>query len=274
MALPHQIVAPASPSRWALVLHGILGSKTNWRGIVRKAAESLPTWGFVLPDLRNHGDAQALPPPHDLDAVCDDLAGLREHLGHPFDAVIGHSYGAKSALAWVDRTHGDLDRAVIVDGNPGLRPDVRGAESTVSAIETLATMGRYFDTREAFVAGIMAKGFGRDLAQWMAMNLAPDDGRYRLRTDVDAIRAMLDDYFARDLWHVIEAPPGRVRIDVVIGGTSPALDASERARVLEAARRAPDRVRCVVIEGAGHWVHVDKPAETVQTLIASLSDVG
>jgi esterase len=271
MALPYQLVAPANPARRALVLHGILGSKTNWRGIVRKASEALPEWGFVLPDLRNHGDAQGYAPPHTLDAVCDDLADLRDHLGHGFDAVIGHSYGAKCALAWVDRVAGDLDRAVIIDGNPGARPDVRGAESTVKAVEALASMGRTFDTREAFVEGIMAKGFARDLAQWMAMNLVPDAGRYRLRTDVDAIRAMLGDYFARDLWSVVEAPPGRVRVDVVIGGASPALDAGERARVVAASERAPDRVRCVVIEGAGHWVHVDAPAETVRAIVGSLS---
>lgn len=273
MALPHQLVSPIHPARWCLVLHGILGSKTNWRGIIRKVSEALPEWGFVLPDLRNHGDAQGYAPPHDLTAVCDDLAALSKYLGHGFDAVLGHSYGSKAALAWVDRVGGAIDRAIIVDGNPGPRPDVRGAETTVRAIEALGAMGTHFDTRDSFVEQIVAKGFPRDLAQWMAMNLVPDSGRYRLRTDVVAIRAMLDDYFARDCWPIIEDPPGRVRIDVVIGGASNALNAEERARVEAAAARAPDRVRCVVIAGAGHWVHVDRPAETVRAVIDALDAV-
>lgn len=271
MTLPFQIVSPANPTRRALVLHGILGSKTNWRGIMRRVSEALPTWAFVLPDLRNHGDAQGLAGPHTLDAVCDDLADLGAHLGHAFDAVIGHSYGAKCALAWVDRTRGDLDRAVILDGNPGARPDRRGAESTLAAIEALAALGPRFDTRESFVDGILARGFSRDLAQWMAMNLVVDGDRYRLRTDLDAIREMLADYFSRDLWNVIDDPPGCVRIDVVIGGASTALDDEDRARVLRASAQRPDRVRAVVIENAGHWVHVDAPGATVRALVDALT---
>ncbi len=270
MALPHQIVAPPSPSRWCLVMHGILGSKTNWRGVVRRASAALPAWGFVLPDLRNHGDAQAMPGPHTLDAVCDDLAGLSAHLGHGFDAVIGHSYGARCALAWVDRVKGALDHAVVVDGNPGGEGASRGAETTVRAIDALAAMGGPFPSRDAFVEAVVARGFSKELAAWMAMNLALDAGAYRLRTDVGAIREMLADYLATDIWRVIDDPPGRVRVHVVIGGRSLAFDADDRARVERAAARHPGRVRCTVVEHAGHWVHVDAPDETVKVVTDTL----
>ena len=52
------VIAPgADPTATAFVLHGILGSRRNWRGFVRKLAPRLPDWRFVLVDLRNHGDS-------------------------------------------------------------------------------------------------------------------------------------------------------------------------------------------------------------------------
>ncbi len=272
MTLPHQIVAPASPTRWCLVLHGSLGSKTHWRGLVRRASTALPAWGFVLPDLRNHGDARGLAGPHTLDAACDDFADLGASLGHRFDAVIGHSYGAKCALAWVDRTQGALDHAVVVDGNPGARPVPGGGETVVRAVAMLTAMqGAAFETRERFVDAVMADGLSRDIAAWLGMNLGHDpDGAYRLRIDMGAVRAMLDDYFARDLWRVVDDPPGSVRVHMVLGGRSRALDADDRARVLRAVAAHPGRVRCDVVERADHWVHVDAPDETVAILIDAL----
>lgn len=266
-ALPHQRVgSPAG--RQALVLHGILGTKTNWRTVIRKVAERAPQWGFVLPDLRNHGDAQGIAGPHTLDAAARDL----DALGGPFDAVIGHSYGGKVALAWAATTPVAPSLVVTVDSNPGPRPDRRGAEGTTLLVDALATMGGPFPTREAFTAALVAKGFARDLAAWVAMNVAARDGAWRLRTDVTAIRAMLDDYFARDLWPVVESPRDHTRVLAIVGGTSSSLDAGDRARLTRAAARC-ERVRVAVVEGAGHWVHVDAPEETVTLLAEALAGV-
>jgi esterase len=265
--LPAQRLGDAA-GRQALVLHGILGTKTNWRSVIRKVAERAPGWGFVLPDLRNHGDAPPLPPPHTLDAAARDL----DALGGPFDAVIGHSYGAKVALAWAASTARPPALVVAIDSNPGPRPDRRGAEGTVRVVEALAELGGPFPSRDGFTDALLARGFDRDLAAWLAMNVVARDGAWALRTDVDAIRAMLDDYFARDLWPVVESPPGRARVLEVIGGASTSLDAADRARLARAASR-DDRVRVAVVEGAGHWVHVDAPEETVRLLAEALASV-
>ncbi len=264
-ALPHQRVgSPAG--RQALVLHGILGTKTNWRTVIRKVAERAPQWGFVLPDLRNHGDAQGIAGPHTLDAAARDL----DALGGPFDAVIGHSYGGKVALAWAATTPVAPSLVVTVDSNPGPRPDRRGAEGTTLLVDALAAMGGPFPTREAFTAALVAKGFARDLAAWVAMNVAARDGAWRLRTDVTAIRAMLDDYFARDLWPVVESPRDHTRVLAIVGTSSSSTRAT--ARLTRAAARC-ERVRVAVVEGAGHWVHVDAPEETVTLLAEALAGV-
>lgn len=270
MPLPHQRVGPDDAARHALVLHGILGSKTNWRTLIRKVSATLPGWDFVLPDLRNHGDAQGLAPPHTLDTVVDDLGALASSLHLRVDAVIGHSYGGKAALTWAHRHRDTLEHVVVVDANPGARPLRRGAEGTLRAVEALAALPRVWAAREDFTAALRAQGFSDAMTSWLAMNLTPDAGAFRLRTDVDAIRAMLDDYFARDLWHVLEAPPARLHALVLVGGRSPALDDDDRARLARATEACP-RVRAVTLAEADHWVHVDAPEATARLVVEALA---
>ena len=93
-----------SPAHIGWILHGILGSGRNWRSFARALAKSRPDWGFVLPDLRNHGATGPLPGPHTLSACVADLDGLPAP-----DWVAGHSFGGKVALAWAAERGLDSD---------------------------------------------------------------------------------------------------------------------------------------------------------------------
>ena len=66
---------------------------------------------------------------------------------------------------------------------------------------------------------------------------------------------MMDDYFLRDVWDVIENRDGRTRqTHLIAGGRSQVLDEADIAR-----GRALPGVTVDVIPDAGHWVHVDAP---------------
>ena len=266
--LAHVTADPPVVRRTAYVLHGILGTKSNWRGLARRFAAALDGWGFVVVDLRKHGDSQAFDAPHTLDAVVGDLEALRAQLGRPADAVIGHSFGAKCALAWAARGDGP-SRGVILDTNPGARRDGRGSESTLEALRVLAGMGQRFASRDAFVAALMAAGISRETSQWLAMNLVADAGAWRFRLDLDAIDALLADYFAQDLWAALESPRPGLRLDVVVGGRSEVLSLDDRAR-LDAASLAHPAVRVTTLPAAGHWVHVDAPDEVTAVVLRAL----
>lgn len=268
--LSHSLVGPDDPARRALVIHGILGSKSNWRSLAKQLADALPGWGFALVDLRNHGESQGYEAPHTLDAVTDDLRGLSAHLGSPFDAVIGHSYGGKASLALVRALGGAIDHAVIIDANPGARPEQRGTGATLTAVDTLEALGEWHDTRDAFLRAALARGHDRSMVVWLAMNLVHDGGRFRLRVDPSKIRAMLDAYFTTDLWPVVESPPGRVKIRFVMGGRSPVMDQGERERLDRSCANNPGRVSVSTVPEAGHWVHVDAPAATLGLIVDAL----
>ena len=70
----------------------------------------------------------------------------------------------------------------------------------------LSTLPERFASRDAFVEYVEKQGTERSIAMWLAMNVRPasDGDGYVMRVDVPALRALLDDYFARDAWSVIE----------------------------------------------------------------------
>lgn len=243
------------PSRSVLFLHGILGSRSNWRGTARRWVSARPDWGAVLVDLRKHGDSQDFPPPHTVESAAADLATLKGAVDNPVCAVLGHSFGGKVALAYADARSEPLDELWVIDSNPGARPGGRGSEGTLAVLSTLESMPRRWDSREAFVSRIVEAGYEEMLGQWLAMNLQHQESGYELRLDLDAVRALLEDYFARDLWHVVEEPRGGTRVHLVIGARSSVFDAEARERARRAAL-ANEQVELHVLD-AGHWVHME-----------------
>lgn len=261
------VVGQARPSQWALFLHGILGSGGNWRTFARGFIDTHPGYGAVLVDLRLHGQSLGIAGPHTIQAAAQDLVELAAQLPAPVETVVGHSFGGKVALAYVDRVAGALARAVILDSTPGTRVDMRGSESTVRVLGLLESIGPV-PTRKAFVEQVVAAGETLGLAQWLAMNLQQRGEQFVVKLDLQAVGELLEDYFRRDLWELLERPPGRVVYDMVVGGRSSVFDAAERARLQRAAQAHPERLAVHVLPDAGHWVHVDDPQGVARVLAA------
>ena len=271
--LQHALVTapPSAPTRWMFVLHGILGSGTNLRSFAKRLAAAFPEWGFILPDLRMHGLSQDAPAPHTLAAAADDLVRLEEHLDLPVAGVLGHSFGGKVALAYLDRDRRidrlRLDQAWILDASPSARPRGERAGSTAAIVAMLGAMPQPLPSREKFLEIVAEHGHPRGIAEWLAMNLRRSDDGFRLRLDLDAIRALLDDYFAVDLWRVLEDGRRARELHLVLGGASDALDPADRARLAALG----SKVVTHVLEGAGHWVHVDAPEALFALLAGALA---
>jgi pimeloyl-ACP methyl ester carboxylesterase len=250
----------AQPSRAILFLHGIFGAGANWRSFARRFVTARPDWCAVLVDLRMHGASQSFAAPHTLAATAADLDALDAVLPVPVRGVVGHSFGGKVALAYIAKRADTLDEAWILDSSPGSRIDARGSETTLQVLDTLSALpDRRFASRELFIQHLAHAGITRGIGQWLAMNLRPVDNAYEFKLDLAAIRALLDDYFAVDLWPVIEKSPVSLATHVVLGGRSRVFSDADRARVETLAAQRPQHVFLHVLEDAGHWVHVDDP---------------
>lgn len=272
MVLAHEIVgAEGAPARWMLFLHGILGRRVNWRSFARRWVKARPDWGAVLVDLRDHGESQGFDGPRTVAAAAADLVELVEMVtkqrGGRVAGVIGHSFGGKVAIAAASelrRVGSPLEELWILDAPPGPRTQPRD-RSTERVFELLASLPESFAGRSEFIAAISAVGEG--VAQWLATNLVEtDEGRWRLGLDLSRLRALLEDFARIDLWPEVEAEADAgTRVTLVLGGRSEAVFGLEleRAHTLAAA----GRIGLEIIEGAGHWLHVDQP----EALLAALS---
>ena len=265
--LHHERIAHGggAPAAWLLLTHGIYGAGGNWRAIARKLVERRPDWGVVLVDLRQHGRSEPGEPPHTLDAAAGDLRALADDLGG-IEAMAGHSFGGKVVLA--ARARAPVRQTWMLDASPGARPGGLGdgSNSAIAVLELMERLPRTWARREDFVAAVTAAGHAPALAQWLAMNLAAGEpgGALALRLDLAALRAMLGDYFARDLWAKAWSPGGGA-LEIVIADRSRTIDADDRARLA----RAPQHVHVHRVD-AGHWLHIEAPAAVIDLFAAHL----
>jgi esterase len=252
----------AAPAHWLALTHGIYGAGSNWRSIARKIHERRPEWGVLLVDLRQHGRSAPGEPPHTIAACAEDLRAL---FAEPPEvhAMAGHSFGGKVVLA--ARPLVDVAQTWVLDASPSRRDAaVDGSNTVMRVLELMERSPRRWARRDDFVDAVVAEGHDIGLARWLAMNVVPDAaGELVLRLDLPALRAMLADYYATDLWDALEAPGGDV--EVVIAERSSTVSAPDRGRLAA----APPHVHVHTID-AGHWLHIEAPAAVIELFAARL----
>jgi pimeloyl-ACP methyl ester carboxylesterase len=243
-----------------LVLHGIYGAGRNWASVARRFVSDRPDWGAVLVDLREHGRSQGFPAPHSVDACARDLLRLVQDRGIEARAVLGHSFGGKVALRYVELAADEpaaphVECVWVIDSTPSPRPP--GG----SAWAMLGVLDRHpgpFGERDDAIAAVQAEGYEIGVAQWMSTNLVRNpDGRLVWRLDPASMRALLDSFFVLDVWGVIEHPPAGTAIHLVRAAESSIVDESVRDR-FEAAGLATGAAHLHELEG-GHWLNADNP---------------
>lgn len=251
------VSATGTPAKWLGVLHGIYGRGRNWSGVAKRFVELRPEWGVVLIDLRNHGSSPDFAPPHTVDACAEDVRRTLTQFGAPVEALAGHSFGGKVAMRAAELL--DTPHLWIMDSTPQARPPGGTAWEMLSLIEAVPAT---FASRTDLIDALRRAGVAEGVAGWMATNLVSVDGAYRWRLDFAVMRTLLADFFASDLWRVIEHPDAARRVHVVKAAASSILDDADCARIEQAALRH-GQVQLHRIEG-GHWVNTDNPSAVVE----------
>lgn len=99
-----------------IILHGLFGSKINNRSVARALARDQKTTVYC-PDLRNHGDSPHNQE-HNYTAMTADVLRFIEEQGMHSPVVIGHSMGAKVAMALALSHPSSISKLIPVDNGP------------------------------------------------------------------------------------------------------------------------------------------------------------
>jgi esterase len=273
----------APPSPPLLVLHGVLGSAATYASLLRRP-DCAPGAAKIAPDLCGHGRSQHNASRLTYAAMADDIAALLidEHVG-PVD-LAAHSMGGKVAMALALRQPDLVRRLVVVDIAPvSYAGDLsrRDGPTRVPYVAAKAMQGLSraglgdgaFPTRAQVENALEMRGVEDPRVRaFVSTNLVSVTGgargRWAWRCDVDGIMAALErtdgggimgfDFSADRKTNKLD----RVKFDrptlFVAGGESNYVNEKKNA---DAIYGLFPRASVMTIEGSGHWVQADKPAE-------------
>ena len=106
----------SKPKKPMLVLHGLLGSKVNWKGICGHKHIQKKRDCFLI-EMRNHATSDHHPT-HNYEVMSDDIIRFADSMKIEKFTVLGHSMGARTAMTIATRYPDRIDGAVSVDAAP------------------------------------------------------------------------------------------------------------------------------------------------------------
>lgn len=244
-----------------LILHGLFGSSSNWRSVARALA---PRHRVLCVDLRNHGASPWADTMGYLEMAADVRALLQaRRLQQPW--VVGHSMGGKTAMALALMDPAAVGGLVVVDIAPVAYADrmtqyvqAMGGIDTASLANRAAAQRRL--TELLSDPGVV--GF-------LLQNLVNRNDHFDWRLNLAAIGLavpQLSGFPPELLGSRYDGPAALIH-----GMRSDYVTPADAARFAELFPQVRLPGHLQPIEGAGHWVHADKPAEFMTALQHALS---
>lgn len=247
-----------------LLVHGFTGRGASWGG---HAAALRRAFRSVVVDLPGHGRSGTADPARlSVERTADDLAAILGRLDAAPAHVVGYSLGARVALRLAVAHPAAVRRLVLESPSAGLATsaerDARRAadEDLAESIERdgVAAFVDRWEAQPVFAshAALPPARAGRQRAIRLANR--PDGLAASLRSAGQGAMTPLFDRLAS-----VAAPT------LVIAGS---LDATGRARAEAVAAGIPT-ARLVVVDGAGHTPHLERPRAFRRLVLDFLSEV-
>ncbi|RVE50243.1 hypothetical protein evm_005078 [Chilo suppressalis] len=258
---------PAHPP--LVILHGLLGSKNNWNSI-SKAIHRKTGRKVISVDARNHGDSRHSSQ-HTYIHMAHDVLKLLKKLELSKVSLLGHSMGGRTAMVLSLLCSDLVSSLIIVDISP------------VKTSPQIFSMANLFDAMSSvMIRPGIAMSKARKLADEQLKNITPDvnlrnflitnlvqtnTGAYTWRVNLPALKDSFQSH--------ISSFPSHLRglqycgPTLFVGGTlSDYIGKNDLKEIQEYFPLA----ELVFIEGAGHWVHSQKPEKFLETVCQFLSN--
>lgn len=239
-----------------VIAHGLFGSARNWRTLARQFATDRQV---VCVDMRNHGTS-FWSDEMDYPAMAGDLAEVIGTLGGRAD-VLGHSMGGKAAMTLAINRPSMVRSLSVADIAPVAYSHTQMPVLRAMQKLDLATVTKRSAAQKALADLTGDLGLGAFLTQ----SLEFDGTAARWLLNLDALASNMD--------ALIGFPSDLGRYD----GPTFLIRGSESDYVTRAHSAAIGthlgHVRYTTIEGAGHWLHAEKPSDFIAATQRFLASV-
>lgn len=247
-----------------LIAHGLFGAARNFATLAKRLAAERPV---AVVDMRNHGDSPWAPEMDYRTLGADLLAAAARAFDRPA-ILLGHSMGGKAAMAAALLAPEKLAGLIVADIAPVVyqRPEfVRSIDAMLavdftgvskrSEVEPMLVEAAPDPALRAFLLqNVVFEGQGADAAR-----------RGRWRFNLIALRDQLEELvgWPQALRGAVYDGPAYF----LHGGASDYVAADGRAAIAAAFPKAA----IDTLEGAGHWLHAEKPEAFYQRVQAWLA---
>jgi esterase len=252
-------------ARDLFLLHGFLGSARNLTSLARGLSQRIPGHSVIALDLTGHGESPPLPQRPDLAAIARDVLDTARALGgvSPW-ALIGHSLGGRLALRAALLEPPAIAHLTLLD----VTPSPRAPGGAVAAIvKALADAPDAAHDRQTFRSWFRQAGLPPAAIELLLLNLVHEGDVYRWRIDRRALAELYPEIGAEDLWPAVEGRRAYA-VHVIRGG------ASDHVSDADVRRLAAAGCRVDTIEGASHFLHVDRPEQLLDRIVQGLGPGG
>jgi len=241
-----------------IILHGLFGMGDNWASLARKFGEHFLTF---TPDLRNHGRSDHLPE-MDYNSMAGDVRALMENQWIHESYIMGHSMGGKVAMKLALEYPDKVKKLVVVDIAP--KTYQAGHDEIFEAMRSL-NLGSAED-RKSLEASLHTRIPDFGIVQFILKNIVFDKRleKYQWRMNLDAIYENYD--------NILKGIDASTTFDgpalFISGSNSRYIKQNDHDLI----KKIFPAARIEVVEGAGHWVHADKPTELFDLVTQFLSE--
>lgn len=236
-----------------IILHGLFGSLDNWATLARQLGNH---FRVITMDLRNHGNS-----PHSDDwnyeLMAADVLETMHSLSIPKAYLAGHSMGGKTVMVFADLFPECVEKIMVIDIAPRYyKPHHQEILEALFSVDLNLIRSRK-EAEEKLMAGISdiaSRQFLLKNLYWISdQQLA---WKFNLKTIAEKIEI------------VGEASPADGKMIslpalFVKGEKSAYIKKEDEDKIKNRFTHA----EIIEIEGAGHWIHAEKPAELLECFI-------
>ncbi|MFT6053631.1 MAG: pimeloyl-ACP methyl ester carboxylesterase [Roseivirga sp.] len=239
-----------------IILHGLFGSSDNWLTLGKRFAEKYKVY---LVDQRNHGQSFHSQE-FTFEAMAKDLDSFMKNEGISVADIIGHSMGGKTAMEFAVTHPSKVNRLVIADIGPKSYPVHHTAILKGLFSINLKTLTSRKDANEQLAKFITDFG----TRQFLLKNLSREGENYEWKVNLEVI--------AKEIEQIGKG----INQNATYAKTACFVRGSKSDYIMDADINVIHSIftnsKVETIQGAGHWLHAEKPEEFFQLVSKYLAD--